>query len=61
MELLLSYEANVNAEDDDGWTALLNATKEGHLPLVEILVQHGAKLEQRLVSLLFKSITALLN
>ena len=45
--MLLTFGAEVNAEDDDGWTALLNATKEGHLLVVRELVDSGAKLEHR--------------
>ena len=47
VRLLSSSGADVNAEDDDSWTALLNATKEGHLEVVKFLVDNGAKLEHR--------------
>ena len=47
VRLLLSFEADVNLEDGDGWTALHNATKEGHLLVVRELVDRGAKLEHR--------------
>ena len=47
VRLLSSSGADVNAEDDDSWTPLLNATKEGHLEVVKFLVDNGAKLEHR--------------
>ena len=47
VRLLLSFDADVNLEDGDGWTALHNATKEGHLLVVRELVDRGAKLEHR--------------
>ena len=28
--------------DDDGWNALINASKKGHLPLVNRLLEAGA-------------------
>ena len=31
----------------DNWTALLNASKEGHVDVVELLADSGAALEHR--------------
>lgn len=39
--------ADIHAEDFDNWTALLSASKFGHLEVVELLIGHGASIEQR--------------
>lgn len=44
---LLARGADVNAEDLDNWTALLNAAKYGHTEVVRLLIEHGADIEQR--------------
>lgn len=42
---LLTRGADVEAEDYDNWSALLNAAKNGHTELVRTLVEHGANIE----------------
>lgn len=44
---LLARGADVQAEDLDNWTALLCASKNGHLEIVEILLGHNADFEHR--------------
>lgn len=39
--------ADVQAEDLDNWSALLNAAKNGHTDVVRLLVDHGADIEHR--------------
>lgn len=39
--------ADAQAEDFDNWTALLCATKSGHLEIVQYLLEHGADIEHR--------------
>ena len=39
---LVSRAANVNAADGQGWTPLHLAASQGHLPIVKLLVKHGA-------------------
>ena len=41
-ELLISKGANVNAKDDDGWTPLHYAVREGHTKIIELLKKNGA-------------------
>ena len=43
-ELLLKYEADVNARDDFGRTALMFASYIGFIPLMEMLIENGADL-----------------
>ncbi|HSE25033.1 MAG TPA: ankyrin repeat domain-containing protein, partial [Pyrinomonadaceae bacterium] len=45
-ERLLQYGAEVDAHRDDGFTPLLLATFFGHLETVQMLVEHGANLDQ---------------
>ncbi|KAJ9272423.1 hypothetical protein DTO212C5_1608 [Paecilomyces variotii] len=40
--LLIERGCNVDAKEDDGWTALMLASQEGHLPLVNLLVEKSA-------------------
>ncbi|MBQ9389372.1 MAG: hypothetical protein IJU07_04275 [Synergistaceae bacterium] len=51
VELLLKYGADVNAEDDEGKTALEYA--RGHEENAEILRKYGAKEEKGFFSSLF--------
>jgi ankyrin repeat-rich membrane spanning protein len=44
---LLSHGADPNAQDLDNWSALICATKAGHLEIVEVLVENGANIEHR--------------
>ena len=39
--------ADIQTEDLDSWTALLSAAKNGHLEVVELLIDHGANIEHR--------------
>jgi len=39
---LLALGADVNAEDEGGWTPLFHATVNGHARLVTLLRRHGA-------------------
>ena len=41
---LLDAGADINALDDHGQTALMNAAHNGHLEVVELLVKRGANL-----------------
>lgn len=43
VELLLSRGADVNAEDEEGNTALSRAMENGYKDLAELLLKNGAK------------------
>ena len=45
VRLLLDAKADVNAEDVDNWTALLNASQNGNLQIVQILIEHDAHID----------------
>ncbi|KAJ9299066.1 hypothetical protein DTO271G3_3308 [Paecilomyces variotii] len=40
--LLIERGCNVDAKEDDGWTALMLASQEGHLPLLNLLIEKSA-------------------
>lgn len=44
---LIARGADIQAKDNDDWTALLNASKSGHFDIVQILIEHGADFEHR--------------
>lgn len=44
---LLSHGADPNVEDNDGWTAILCAAKEGHSDIVMLLLEHHATIDHR--------------
>lgn len=44
MELLLSYDADVDAPGGDGDTPLHDAVGNGHFKVVALLLKHGASL-----------------
>lgn len=44
---LLSHGANPNGEDDDSWSALLCAAKEGYTDVCHELLEHGADIDHR--------------
>jgi ankyrin repeat protein len=39
---LLEQHADVNKQDEDGWTALMWAANRGHFDVIKLLVEHGA-------------------
>lgn len=41
-KLLLKKNVNVNYQDNDGWTALHFAVRQGHAKLAKLLLDHGA-------------------
>ena len=43
VKLLLQQGADVNARDQDGWTALKRAQRRGATEIVQLLMAHGAK------------------
>ena len=43
MQLLLTRKANVLATDNYGATCLHHAAGHGHLPIVKMLIEHGAQ------------------
>ncbi len=44
--MLVQKGADVNrADTTEGWTALMLAAAEGHQPVVEVLLHHGADLD----------------
>lgn len=47
VRILLAAGADVNAENKDGWTALLAAARDGNLPTIEILLNAGANLHHQ--------------
>ena len=42
VELLISYGADINATDKNGWTALMFASQNGYVESVKILLQYNA-------------------
>ncbi len=42
LRFLLTHGVNSNAADDQGWTALMDASLAGNTACVELLLQHGA-------------------
>ena len=42
VEEAIKNGTNVNAKDNDGWTALMRAAWEDHAEVVEVLLKHGA-------------------
>lgn len=44
---LLTHGADPNIEDNDGWSALLNAAKEGYVDIVLQLLEHNATIDHR--------------
>lgn len=43
----LARGADVQAEDNDNWTALICAAKNGHFDIVQLLIDHGTDIEHR--------------
>lgn len=46
---LLEQGADINAHDDDGWTALMGATKAGLVPTVQTLLAAGANVNAKCI------------
>lgn len=44
---LLTHGADPNIDDNDSWTALLCAAKEGHTDIVLQLLDHNAAIDHR--------------
>ena len=44
---LLEQHADVNKQDENGWTALILAADRGHFDVVTLLVEHGADLTMK--------------
>eukprot|EP00757_Euglenozoa_sp_SAG-D1_P022366 gene22366-8885_t len=47
VKILLQAGADIEAKDQDGWTALLIACHNGHSDVVEMLLQAGADIEAK--------------
>lgn len=45
VELLLENDANVNAQDQSGWTALMHAAFNGNAKIVQMLLNNGANID----------------
>jgi ankyrin repeat protein len=45
--LLCEYGAQVNVKDKDGWTPLLNASRNGNLALAELFLSRRARCEEK--------------
>lgn len=43
VQLLLDHGADINAEDNDGWTALKQALLAGCIDMITLLEKAGAK------------------
>ena len=43
LDMLVTLGVDVNAKDDESWTALMNASCCGHKDVVELLIEKGAK------------------
>jgi len=50
VELLLKYEADVNAKSDGGWTPLHNACEKGSEIIVRVLLEAGAEINAKLLN-----------
>ena len=42
MDKVITHGAELNARDEDGWTALMKAAREGQKGVVKILIDNGA-------------------
>ena len=42
VQFLLSHDANVNAQDNEGWTPLMAGVSCNFLPIVRCLLENGA-------------------
>ena len=45
VRLLLNHDQDINAHSTFGWGALSLAASNGHLPVCQLLLQHGARLD----------------
>jgi len=48
VELLLDANADMEEPNDEGYTALMEAAREGHISVVELLLDRGAKVDAKL-------------
>jgi ankyrin repeat protein len=48
VQILLNRNANIDAQDSDGNTALMKAAKEGFLPIVQLLISKKADINKSL-------------
>ena len=47
MQLLLDNGAEVDHQDRDGWTALMGASRRGHVGIVQTLLAEGAEINHQ--------------
>ncbi|KAJ7849626.1 hypothetical protein B0H14DRAFT_865240 [Mycena olivaceomarginata] len=45
MRLLIQHNISVDFVDNDGWTALHLASRNGHLNIVRLLIEHNAPVD----------------
>jgi ankyrin repeat protein len=47
VRLLLEHGADINVQDEDGWTPLHWASMNGALEVVRLLLEHGSEVEAK--------------
>ena len=43
VKLLLEHGAQVDLQEENGWSALMSASQNGHGEVVKLLLEHGAQ------------------